>query len=103
MRLARVLGTVTLNPRLPSLKGGSLLLVEAMDWDAVAGADDHAPRSSPAAESLVAYDELGAGEGQIVGLSEGREATMPFYPQRVPIDAYCAAIIDTLDVRDTTR
>ena len=29
-------------------------------------------------------------------MSEGREAAMPFYPEVKPIDAYNAAILDTL-------
>ena len=39
---------------------------------------------------------LGAGVGQLVAVSEGREATMPFHPKRVPYDAYCAAILDSV-------
>lgn len=45
--------------------------------------------------SLVAYDNLGAGEGDIVGIVEGAEATAPFdYP--IPIDAITVAIFDSL-------
>jgi microcompartment protein CcmK/EutM len=41
------------------------------------------------------YDHLGAGQGDLVAFSESREACMPFYPEkRVPIDAYCSAILD---------
>jgi len=46
----------------------------------------------------VAWDDLGAGDGQIVAFSEGGEAAQPFRPQEKPIDAYVAAIIDRLDV-----
>ena len=51
----------------------------------------------------MAYDHLGAGEGDLIAFSESREAVMPFYPEkRVPIDAYNAAIMDnttvTLDI-----
>jgi microcompartment protein CcmK/EutM len=45
--------------------------------------------------SLVTYDNLGAGEGDIVGIVEGAEATAPFdYP--IPIDAITVAIFDSL-------
>jgi carbon dioxide concentrating mechanism protein CcmL len=45
--------------------------------------------------SLVAYDNLGAGEGDIVGIVEGAEATAPFdFP--IPIDAITVAIFDSL-------
>ena len=46
-------------------------------------------------ESLVVYDELNAGEGQLIAVSEGREAAVPFHPAKVPIDAYNAALIDS--------
>jgi microcompartment protein CcmK/EutM len=43
----------------------------------------------------VVYDHLGAGDGETIAFSESREACMPFYPEkRVPIDAYCSAILD---------
>ena len=48
-------------------------------------------------ESVVLFDELGAGEGDLVGLVEGREATAPFWPKKVPCDSYNAAILDEVD------
>ena len=45
--------------------------------------------------SLVMYDQLGAGVGHVVGFTEGAEATAPF-PEPTPVDAYCAAIIDQI-------
>ena len=42
-------------------------------------------------------DQLGAGVGSRIAISEGREAAMPFYPEVKPVDAYNAAILDTLD------
>jgi carbon dioxide concentrating mechanism protein CcmL len=45
--------------------------------------------------SLVAYDNLGAGEGDIVGIVEGAEATAPF-DYDIPIDAITVAIFDSL-------
>ena len=48
------------------------------------------------AEEVVVYDELGAGPGLAIALSEGGEAAQPFYPEVKPIDAYNAAILDIL-------
>ena len=45
--------------------------------------------------SLVAFDNLGAGEGDIVGIVEGAEATAPF-DYDIPIDAITVAIFDSL-------
>ncbi len=98
MRIARVLGTVTISKRLPELRPGRYILAEALDSEALYALDRNARRSKPMPESLVVYDELGAGPGQLIALSEGGEATQAFKPDRVPIDAYCAAIIDTIDM-----
>lgn len=98
MRIARVIGTVTLNQMLGDLKPGSFLIAEAVDGQALDGLAQQSPRAVPMPESLVAFDEWGAGLDQLIAVSEGREAAMPFYPQRVPIDAYTAAILDCVDV-----
>ena len=42
-------------------------------------------------------DELGAGIGSRIAISEGREAAMPFHPEIKPVDAYNAAILDRLE------
>ena len=98
MRLARVIGSITLTRREPALKPATLLIVDAFDGHALEKRDEHVKRNAPMPESLVVYDELGAGVGQVIAVSEGREASMPFWPGRVPIDAYNAAILDTIEV-----
>ncbi len=51
--------------------------------------------SLTAQSTLVAYDNMGAGDGDIVGIVEGAEATAPFdFP--IPIDAITVAIFDSL-------
>ncbi|MDP7349285.1 MAG: EutN/CcmL family microcompartment protein, partial [Phycisphaeraceae bacterium] len=84
MRLARVMGTVTMTKKLSDLQPGRYLICEAFDGQALRGMQDRAPREKSMPESLVVFDDLGAGEGQIIAVSEGREATMPWYPQNVP-------------------
>ena len=89
MRVGKVVGRLCLNPLYDTLVGGRFLIVEVQDRHALAG------RPRQTAESLVMYDHLGAGAGDLVAFSESREACMPFYPEkRVPIDAYCSAILD---------
>ena len=90
MRIAEVIGTVTLNRRHPSLAGASFKLVVPLSLADLAGTP-----GEPAAEIAV-YDELGAGVGSRIAVSEGREAARPFYPDRKPIDAYNAAILDSI-------
>jgi len=92
MRIAKVIGTVTLNRWHPSLAGGRLKLVVPLSLDNLTGTSD------AMGEEIVVYDELGAGEGHLIAMSESREAAMPFYPDVKPIDAYNAAILDAVEV-----
>jgi ethanolamine utilization protein EutN len=91
MRIATVLGSVTLNRRHQSLDGASFKLVAPISWDDLSG------RETEPLEEIVVFDCLGAGIGDRVGISEGREAAVPFHPDIKPIDAYCAAILDNLE------
>jgi len=98
MRIGRVMGNVTLSQKMASLKPGALLLVNVLDAQALAGHEAQAPRASAMPDALVVYDPWGAGVGQLIGISEGGEALMPFYPERVPLDAYCACIVDQIEL-----
>jgi microcompartment protein CcmK/EutM len=91
MRIGEVIGTVTLNRRHPSLVGACFKLVVPLSWDNLAG------RSEASMGEIAVLDELGAGVGSRIAMSEGREAAMPFYPELKPIDAYNAAILDHLE------
>lgn len=88
MRIAKVIGKLTLNRRLNELAPGRYLVVKPLSRQALAG------KAAPGDETLVLWDDLGAREGDLVGLIEGREATAPFQPKRVPYDCYNAAIFD---------
>jgi len=92
MRIADVIGTVTLNRAHPSVARATWKLVVPLSWDNLLG------KSDEPVEEVVVMDELGAGLGSRVAISEGREAAMPFYPEVKPIDAYNAAILDTFRV-----
>ncbi len=92
MRIGDVIGKVTLNRAHPSVASSSWKLVVPLTWDNLLG------RSDEPAEEIVVFDELSAGMGSRIALSEGREAAMPFYPDVKPLDAYNAAILDRLDV-----
>lgn len=91
MRIGDVIGTVTCNRVHPSMVGARFKLVTPLNWDNLAG------RWDTRHEEVVVYDELGADVGCRIALSEGREGAMPFYPEVKPVDAYNAAILDTLD------
>lgn len=91
MRLGKTIGTVTLVEPHPAVRGGVFRLVVPL------AVGDLAAEDGPA-EPLVAWDDLGAGEGQLVALSEGGEAAQPFRPAEKPVDAYVAALIDRLQI-----
>jgi len=90
MRIAKVIGKVVLNRQMPDVVPGSYLLVRTANRGTLAGRNDGND------ETLVMYDSLGAREGDRTGLVEGREATNPFRPRKVPYDAYNACILDDI-------
>lgn len=92
MRIAEVIGTVTLSRQHPSLPHGSFLIAVPFSLKALKES------GSPDGEDIVVFDQLGAGLGHRIGVSEGREAAMPFHPERKPLDAYCACILDHLNL-----
>ena len=88
MRIATVIGRVTLSVRNPRFVGERLLFALPWTSDRLHGGGSYDP-------AIVVYDELGGGVGQQIAISEGREAACPF-PQPTPVDAYCAALLDEI-------
>jgi len=91
MRIAEVIGTVTLSQSLPEFAGASLRLARPLCLAELMGED-----ASVGLESLVVYDQLGAHFSSRIALSEGGEAAQPFRPDLKPVDAYNAAILDQI-------
>jgi ethanolamine utilization protein EutN len=77
------------------MKGSRYKVVVPLSLDNLTGA------STESAEDLVVYDDLGAGYGNLIALSEGGEAAQPFRPDFRPVDAYCAAILDRIVIAGT--
>lgn len=94
MRIAEVVGTVTLSRCHPSLSGASLRLAVPMSLS------DLRSGTGSVSESIVVIDELGAGCGARIAVSEGAEAAQPFRPAMKPVDAYNAAILDRIEIED---
>ena len=95
MRLGIVRGHLTLAPAVESYRGKTLVVIEPVTM-----VNLRAKNGKGGGKALVAVDELGAAEGQLVAFTEGREAANPFWPRSVPVDAYCALIVDTVDVSE---
>lgn len=96
MRIAKVIGTVNLSRCHPSLQGATWKLVHSYT---LAGLH----QDTPDGEELVAWDQLGTGLSTMVGISEGGEATQPFKPKKVPLDCYCACIVDSYQLAGSSE
>ena len=91
MRIARVVGTVTLNRCHPSFCGARLRLAVPLSLAELRGA-------TAQADEMVIWDDNGAGLGSLIAVSEGAEASQPFRPDLKPVDAYASAILDHIEL-----
>lgn len=94
MRIGTVIGHVSLSRVHPSLTGARWRIVVPMSLA------DLKTNTTGSAEELVLYDDLGCGQGSIVGFSEGAEAAMPFRPEKKPLDAYACAILEHITIKE---
>ncbi len=92
MRLGKVIGRVTLSEVIPELEGARWLIVNPFDR-ARFPSEGRVPEDLTGEPSLVIYDNLGAGLGDVVGFVEGREAAQPLDPPTA-LDAINAALVD---------
>lgn len=97
MKVGRVIGRVVLSQSLFSKPGGSLRIVQPLDRADIE--NPQAGRFFSKAPALVVYDELGAQDGDLIGIVEGGEATRPF-DLPMPVDAYNVCLFDQVKVRD---
>ena len=92
MRIAKVVGTVTLSRCHESFCAARLRLVQPLSLAELRG------EREPQADELVVWDELGSGIGNLIAMSEGGEAAQPFRPNDKAVDAYASAILDQIDL-----
>ena len=97
MRIAEVIGTITLSRVHPTMTGARWVIGVPYSLKALKaeGRGD--------GEDVVMFDNLGASAGNCVGFSEGGEAAVPFLPEKKPVDAYCACILDQVVVSESTH
>lgn len=91
MRVAETIGKVTLSKCHPAVQGARWIVAVPLTLEGLAG------KAAGRGEPIVVFDELGAGERSRIAVSEGTEAAAPFHPNTKPIDAYNAAVLDTLE------
>ena len=94
MRIGQVIGNVTLNKQDPAFQGARWLVVNPLARKQIAGACEAKSLPLSSEPSLVVFDNIGAGRGDIIGFVEGGEATQIF-DGPTPVDATNVAIFDT--------
>lgn len=92
MKIFKVIGNLTLNRCHPSVEGACLLLAEPEGQATLGGESPKDP------DLVVVWDELGAGVGSTIALSDSAEAAQPFRPEIKPVSAYCSAILDAIHI-----
>lgn len=97
MRIGVVIGNVVLAQAHSSLRGARYAVAVPLMLNELS---TNGYQSAPfgGEEELIVYDELGAGTGNLIAISEGGEAAQPFLPEMKPVDAYNAAILDDVHI-----
>jgi ethanolamine utilization protein EutN len=85
MIVAKVMGLAVASLKHETLKTTKLLLVQSTD-----------PHGLPSGELFLAVDLIGAGEGELVVVSQGSSARAAAGQNSSPIDAAIVGIIDSL-------
>lgn len=92
MKIHKVLGNVTLSRCHPCYTGARLLATEPMELESIGGPVAQDP------ELVIVWDDLGAGQGSRVAVSDGAEAAQSFRPELKAVDAYLSAILDVIHI-----
>jgi microcompartment protein CcmK/EutM len=87
VQIARIVGDVVATMKNAELVGHKLLILQPVT-----------PDREPAGRTLVAVDAVGAGVGEHVFFVRGREASFPFLPAEIPVDACIIGIVDRWDL-----
>jgi len=90
MFIGKVTGTVVATQKVPKVIGKKLLLVVAMNVTKDGGALESTGRVA------VAVDTVGAGEGELVLVTQGSSARLTDMTADVPTDAVVIGIIDEI-------
>jgi len=91
--LARVTGSVVSTQKVGTMRGFKLLVVEPCRLDARTR-----DRLSGTGRTFVAVDMLGAGEGEMVLITQGSSARLTPETKGLPIDTVVVGIVDSVHV-----
>ncbi|MGF1678902.1 MAG: EutN/CcmL family microcompartment protein [Candidatus Methylacidiphilales bacterium] len=95
MILARVEGSLVATKKTPAMHGSKLLFVRPLILE---NAGDRSLKEGKS--TLVAVDQLGAGEGEVVLVAQGSSArlAMDDKNKNSPVDAVVIGIVDSVDL-----
>lgn len=99
MKIGQVIGRVTLHDQEDSYTGGRFLIIQPLSREQLSGG---ALLPLAMGWAPIAYDNLSANTGDIVGYSESGEAAAAF-KQPTPVDAYVCAILDKWNYEPPSR
>ena len=93
MFLAEVIGQVVATKKDAAMQGKKLLIVRPQLVD-----EKDSTKFRNGANTIVAFDNIGAGEGDLVMFAQGSSARQAEGMKQPPADAVIVAIVDTVDV-----
>ena len=93
MFIGKVTGVVVSTQKADAVIGRKLLLVQALNVDA-----DPPGALEPRSLTAVAIDTVGAGEGELVLVTQGSSARLTESTKNLPVDAVVVGIIDAIQV-----
>ena len=93
MFLAKVEGQGVATKKDPNMSGRKLLLLRPQLVD-----EKDPTKFRPGANTIVAVDALGAGEGEMVLFCQGSSARLAPGMKEAPIDAVVIGLVDSVDV-----
>ena len=83
MYLGRVAGCLWATIKDAGLNGQRLLVVQPVN-----------PKLEPIGKQVICTDAVGAGAGELIYYTKGKEASFPFLPVEVPTDMTVVGIVD---------
>jgi ethanolamine utilization protein EutN len=92
MFLAKVTGSLVATQKVENMRGHKLLVVEPFRLDA-----ESRTKLVTTGRSFVAVDCLGAGEGELVLITQGSSARFTPETKELPIDTVIVGIVDRVD------
>lgn len=95
MFLAKVTGSLVATQKVESMRGQRFVVVEPYRLDAA-----DRKRLATTGRTLVAVDTVGAGEGELVLLTQGSSARLTPETKNLPVDAVIIGIVDRVDVEN---